>query len=814
MSKKIEVFGKSFNEPRAIASLSGSQPEPFGGIPSGVFAVFAVLILALSLNSYFPEDESPPSEMPLTEAQTTYLETILSDRSRSSPILSNYDSCGFLEMDLKDHLKEEMRVNLGTGYASPFGNLEMWTMDEDVGILESTASPEKSSSDTQEGNDYSGTNNQEQGVDEADFVKTDGSYIYLVNQDYNYWDVYPSGNLHIFDIPEAGNISYLSNITIEGHPKELLLVDDKAIIYSNVYIYSYYDETHPLDPYVKVEYKKEKPHSVESESKEESNTVESSDSDGSRSHEEIEYEYDYYYRTTSLTKLTVLDLTNRSSPQISKELYIEGGYQTARESKGTVRMVSYGWMDVPELRTWLDFDYSYWELDWESSERELIWMEKMNETVSYNDKIIDSVPLDNLLPRIYERSGQNITVHKYSESGAGNCQNFAASSDGAGRGISSILTLDLLNENFSFNADHILSNQATVYASGDVLLLAESAWDSWWFWWGDEISENNEMTNIHVFNISGQGQTDYVASGRINGTINNQFSLSEYEGYIRVCSTTGQWGRWWIEDPEPMENHVFVLGLSTHGNEYEVVGHVGGIAKDESIWSSRFVGEKAYLVTFRNIDPLWTIDLSNPTNPKVIGELEIPGVSTYIHPMGENHLLTIGIGGNDDGLEWGVTQVSIFDVSDFSNPQLTSSMKLTPEPQGAGYSYSEATYEHKAFQYWEEDNLLAVPLSTSRWFENGYEYVSKLQLINAKPDEELTLYSEVDHSLFYRPNYWWDNTDIRRSIFMGGGDYIYAISEKAITSHKVDTMEMIGFAEIPSNNKPAFDESDSKRHSS
>ena len=116
MSKKFEIFGKSFNEPRSISGLSGVPTSPIGGIPPGAFAIFAVLILSFSLASYLPEEEPPQSEMPLTEAQSTYLENILSDRSRSSATLATYDTCGFLEMDLKEHLKEEMRVTLGTGY--------------------------------------------------------------------------------------------------------------------------------------------------------------------------------------------------------------------------------------------------------------------------------------------------------------------------------------------------------------------------------------------------------------------------------------------------------------------------------------------------------------------------------------------------------------------------------------------------------------------------------------------------------------------------------------------------------------------------
>ena len=825
---KIEVFGKSLNKPRGLSGGDAPIPEPFGGIPSGVFAIFAVVILTLSIATYMPEEDQQNNySSTLTSSQSTYLENILSDRSRSSPTLSSYDTCGFLEMDLKEHLKEEMRVTLGTGYYGGGG----WFIDdaimvEDAVIEMDGASPTADSVPNsggspknypggEQGVDFSGTNNQEQGVDEADFVKTDGSFVYMLNKGYSDYGIYPSGKLHILDIPEAGNISYLSNISIEGRPTEMLLVDDKAVVYSNVQIYSYYDEKHILDDVVKEERKASNSVGSTQSSTESDEGIDSSDD-----FEEI-FDYGYYYRTTSFTKLTVLDLTNRSLPEVSKELYIEGSYQTAREFEGTIRMVSYGWMEIDGLKTWLDFsDYkTYWDLDWDSPKKEQIWMEVMNETIEYNDKVIDQTPLDNLLPRIHEKSGEEIITHKYTESEEGNCQNFAAASDSTGQGITSIMTLNLLEENFSFNADHILSNWATVYASGNVMVMAEASQSSWWFW-GDEESDFQEMTNLHVFDISNPGQTDYIASGRINGTIQDQFSLSEHNGNIRVCSTTGQWGRWWMNDPEPMLSHVFVLGLNADETEYEVIGKVGDIAPDESIWSARFIGDKAYIVTFRNIDPLWTIDLSEPTNPRIIGELKIPGVSTYIHPVGDTHLLTIGIAGDDEGLDWGVTQISFFDVSDFSNPILESELKLNPasnEDNGWSYSHSEATYEHKAFQYWESDGLLAIPLSTNRLVENsviedgktynyyGYEYVSKLMLINATPEKPLEIYNDnIDHSSYYGSRFSWDTPSIKRSIFMGGGDYIYAISEKAITAHNVLTMAKSGSVELPSDKKPIY----------
>ena len=165
----------------------------------------------------------------------------------------------------------------------------------------------------------------------------------------------------------------------------------------------------------------------------------------------------------------------------------------------------------------------------------------------------------------------------------------------------------------------------------------------------------------------------------------------------------------------------------------EQVGFLGDIAEGETIWSARFVGDRGYLVTFMNIDPLWVLDLSDPYNPVVLGELHVPGVSTYIHPIDDDNLLTIGIAGGADGLglDWSITQVSLFNVSDTSNPSLSDTLPLTPAyvddncedimTCGWSWSYSEATYEHKAFTFWAPESLLAVPLSTHRYVYDEIE---------------------------------------------------------------------------------------------
>ncbi len=231
---------------------------------------------------------------------------------------------------------------------------------------------------------------------------------------------------------------------------------------------------------------------------------------------------------------------------------------------------------------------------------------------------------------------------------------------------------------------------------------------------------------------------------------------------------------------------------------------MGGIGTGERIWATRFIGTKGYLVTFRNIDPLWTIDLNNISNPKIIGTIDVPGVSTYIHPLSEDRLLTIGFGGDESGLDWSI-QVSLFNVSDFAHPSIIDSMTLSvngSDATSSSWSSSEAAYEHKAFQYWEPKKMLAVPLSAwkSTWDNLGngtYTYSSTLVLLNVNKDTGFSMHGSVDHSPYYNSeNQWyWSNQDIRRSIFMD--DYIYAISDRAVTVHQLDNMTQTGAISLP-----------------
>ncbi|NOX59239.1 MAG: hypothetical protein GXP29_10325, partial [Planctomycetes bacterium] len=153
------------------------------------------------------------------------------------------------------------------------------------------------------------------------------------------------------------------------------------------------------------------------------------------------------------------------------------------------------------------------------------------------------------------------------------------------------------------------------------------------------------------------------------------------------------------------KNNVYVL--EQVDDALTIAGRIEGLAPGESIQSARFIGERGFLVTFVQIDPLFTLDLSDPRNPQVVGELKVPGFSTFITPMGDNHLLTIGRDTND---EFGFVRadgvrLSIFDVTDFANPQLAH-----VEVIGTNGAFSEALFNPKAFTYFAERNLLAFPV--------------------------------------------------------------------------------------------------------
>ena len=205
------------------------------------------------------------------------------------------------------------------------------------------------------------------------------------------------------------------------------------------------------------------------------------------------------------------------------------------------------------------------------------------------------------------------------------CRSVRRPSVFSGAGVLTVYTIDLDKGLPAVDADAIFTSADTVYASLSSLYVATQRWDT----------AGAETTSIHRFDTSDPDRTGYAASGAVPGTLLNQFSLSEDKGVLRAATTVG-WGS---------EAESKVTTLSERGGQLVQRGQVGGLGPGERIYAVRFIGDVGYVVTFRQTDPLYTVDLADPDRPRVVGELKIPGYSAYLHPVGDDLLLGVGPGG-------------------------------------------------------------------------------------------------------------------------------------------------------------------------
>jgi hypothetical protein len=338
-------------------------------------------------------------------------------------------------------------------------------------------------------------------------------------------------------------------------------------------------------------------------------------------------------------------------------------------------------------------------------------------------------------------------------------------------GFGSVVVSTLHTDDAVLDADAsvgVMASDATVYASSGNLYVATSEWTD-----ADMVDgtsrAGSSATGIHRFQLTGGGPAAYVASGQVEGRLLNQFAMSEHDGHLRVATTTDGFGGAigmpmpMIDEPlifedELFEDEVFddelfdddvivdvepmpvepgrpgdpgapvemelsdnVLHvLATDGADLVPVGQVSGMGLGERIYSVRYLGDMAYIVTFRETDPLYTLDLSDPTDPRVLGELKIPGFSTYLHPTDPGRLVGIGQEATETGQVVGL-QVSLFDVSDPTDPRRTQQWIL---PDAS----STAEYQHLAFLWWGPEQTLAVPVS--EW-QTGFEGLVVLEVSDA-----------------------------------------------------------------------------------
>jgi len=240
------------------------------------------------------------------------------------------------------------------------------------------------------------------------------------------------------------------------------------------------------------------------------------------------------------------------------------------------------------------------------------------------------------------------------------------------------------------DGDTVSSNGSSLYVANDHQQTTSTA--------GPQ-----QYTGLYKFDISGPGRPVYLASGTVPGWLlgppgMTQYALSEWDGALRAATSTS--GAWAGEGGQPAQNAVYVL--EQIGEQLVTVGKAGGLGQGEQIYAVRFAGPLGYVVTFRQTDPLYTIDLSDPAQPRVEGELELRGYSAYLDPIDATRVVGVGQDANAQGQTEG-TQVSLFDVSDLSAPTRLAAFSLP-------FGHSEAEFDPHAFLYWQASRLLVIPV--------------------------------------------------------------------------------------------------------
>lgn len=373
-----------------------------------------------------------------------------------------------------------------------------------------------------------------------------------------------------------------------------------------------------------------------------------------------------------------VDVADPGSPELQRQLIVDGTIIGARLTGEVARVV------VQSSPQALPFVYPAGPSGEERAERT-------------NREIIEESEIEDWIGGYELRDAGGDTISKGMLAG---CSSVARPPEFHGFSTTTVLSVDVSKGLSEPNGASVLADGQQIYSSKDHLYVAIGAWQD-----PAVLAEDGGLkpdqqgkvtTAIHRFSYDGAASA-YTATGEVTGSLMNDFSMSEHEGVLRVATTAGApW--FWGMGPN---SESFVTTLRAADGELAEVGQVGGLGKGERIYAVRFLGTNGYVVTFRQTDPLYVVDLADPAQPKITGELKIPGYSAYLHPLGDGRLLGIGQDATEEGRVSG-GQVSLFDVSDPANPQ-----RVAQHTVGGGQLNAE--FDYKAFLWWAPENLVLLP---------------------------------------------------------------------------------------------------------
>lgn len=416
-------------------------------------------------------------------------------------------------------------------------------------------------------------------------------------------------------------------------------------------------------------------------------------------------------RGSSQVQVTVYDVTDQAAPKVLSQTKLDGNYSDSRMVDGKLTLIVQN-----------DLLSGYWGGIYRPMVKFATGLLAPVNQVSNTtlEKLIQKTPIEKLLPTWSSTTIDSAGAKVASSGLISQPQDLYCPVVGNEANLMSVVLLDTTSASPSIlGSTSVIGGYAsTIFMNSKDLYIFSPQWDS----------TTGESTNVQRFDIT-SGTPELVSTGSFQGQLLNQFSADAQGNLLRVATSS------WTDSGRA--NALYVL--TTEGDTIKTIGAVTGIAPGESITSARFVGDMAYLVTFRQTDPLFTIDLSTPTAPKIVGELKLPGFSRYLQPLGEGYL--VGIGRDADpatGRTLGL-KVSLFDVRDAAAPAEVASY-LISQPSD-GWSWSDAEWDHHALGYFPELDVIAVPVqgyvpgTPDPKDPNGYvSYIQKSDLLLLKVD--------------------------------------------------------------------------------
>ena len=380
---------------------------------------------------------------------------------------------------------------------------------------------------------------------------------------------------------------------------------------------------------------------------------------------------DFPGMASATSTLTLIDVSDVDEPRVLQTLELDGSHVSARLVDGIARVVMRsGPVGLPFVTP------------------EGSGLRAERDAEEANRRIIQNSTIDNWLPAYVVTDADGRVTDEGRMLDCANVHRPDRPGNGAGLGLTSVLSVDVHGAFAPQGGSAVITSGDTVYATPTSLYIAtqDHRFDEPGF------GPDSTQTAIHRFSLEDPQSATYTGSGTVDGRLLNQWAMSEHEGHLRVATTS-------IEDDSSQSSVVI---LEATGGSLEEVGRVDGLGVTEEIYAVRYMGDRGYVVTFRQIDPLYVIDLSQPRAPEVLGELKIPGFSTYLHPVGERKLLGVGQNATAEGRTTGL-QVSLFDVTDASAPERLATLDL-------GEGHSPVEFDHRAFLYWAPEDLAVLPV--------------------------------------------------------------------------------------------------------